>query len=36
MDCGDHWLVYATVETGRVLDPEAKTAVHQRQTGTHY
>lgn len=36
MDCGDHWLVYATVATGRVLDPEAKTAVHQRQTGTHY
>ena len=36
MECGDHWLVYATVQTGRVLDGEAKTAVHYRQTGTHY
>ncbi|MFZ4640860.1 MAG: diflavin flavoprotein [Nodosilinea sp.] len=36
MECGDHWLVYATVEAGRVLDGEAKTAVHYRQTGTHY
>ncbi|MGF1568730.1 MAG: diflavin flavoprotein [Nodosilinea sp.] len=36
MECGDHWLVYATVEAGRVLNNEAKTAVHQRRTGTHY
>jgi flavorubredoxin/flavin reductase (DIM6/NTAB) family NADH-FMN oxidoreductase RutF len=36
MECGDHWLVYATVEAGQVLDGDAKTAVHFRQTGTHY
>ena len=36
MECGDHWLVYATVQTGQVLDGSAKTAVHHRQTGTHY
>lgn len=36
MECGDHWLVYATVNTGQVLDNDAKTAVHFRQTGTHY
>ncbi|NEP16060.1 MAG: flavin oxidoreductase [Leptolyngbya sp. SIO4C1] len=36
MDCGDHWVVYATVESGEVLDDNAKTAVHHRQTGTHY
>jgi flavorubredoxin/flavin reductase (DIM6/NTAB) family NADH-FMN oxidoreductase RutF len=36
MECGDHWLVYATVETGQVLDGNAKTAIHHRRTGTHY
>lgn len=36
MECGDHWLVYATVTTGKLLDDDAKTAVHHRKTGTHY
>jgi flavin reductase (DIM6/NTAB) family NADH-FMN oxidoreductase RutF len=36
MECGDHWVVYATVNTGSVLQPDAKTAVHHRKTGTHY
>jgi flavorubredoxin/flavin reductase (DIM6/NTAB) family NADH-FMN oxidoreductase RutF len=36
MECGDHWLVYATVDGGQVLDGDAKTAVHHRKTGTHY
>jgi flavorubredoxin/flavin reductase (DIM6/NTAB) family NADH-FMN oxidoreductase RutF len=36
MECGDHWLVYATVQGGRVLDGNGKTAVHHRKTGTHY
>jgi flavorubredoxin/flavin reductase (DIM6/NTAB) family NADH-FMN oxidoreductase RutF len=36
MECGDHWLVYATVEAGQVLDGNGKTAVHHRKTGTHY
>jgi flavin reductase (DIM6/NTAB) family NADH-FMN oxidoreductase RutF/flavodoxin len=36
MECGDHWVVYATVQQGQVLDATAKTAVHQRKSGTHY
>jgi flavin reductase (DIM6/NTAB) family NADH-FMN oxidoreductase RutF len=36
MDCGDHWVVYATVSGGEVVDNNAKTAVHHRKTGTHY
>jgi flavin reductase (DIM6/NTAB) family NADH-FMN oxidoreductase RutF len=33
---GDHWVVYATVDAGKVLDPDALSAVHQRKTGTTY
>ncbi|MGK7889917.1 MAG: diflavin flavoprotein [Leptolyngbyaceae cyanobacterium] len=36
MECGDHWVVYSTVQLGQVLDASAKTAVHQRKSGTHY
>lgn len=36
MDCGDHWVIYATVSGGEVLDERAKTAIHHRKTGTHY
>ncbi|MGB5916895.1 MAG: flavin reductase family protein, partial [Phormidesmis sp.] len=36
MDCGDHWVIYATVSGGEVIDDKAKTAVHHRKTGTHY
>ena len=36
MDCGDHWVVYATVSGGEVMDDRAKTAIHHRKTGTHY
>lgn len=36
MECGDHWVVYAVVESGQVLDNDAKTATHMRRTGTHY
>ncbi|MEL6491895.1 MAG: diflavin flavoprotein [Cyanobacteria bacterium J06621_3] len=36
MDCGDHWVVYATVNGGEVIDMDAKTAIHHRKTGTHY
>ncbi len=36
MECGDHWVVYATIQNGDVLKPDAKTAVHFRKTGTHY
>ncbi|NJM97938.1 MAG: flavin oxidoreductase [Phormidesmis sp. RL_2_1] len=36
MDCGDHWVIYATISGGEVMDINAKTAVHHRKTGTHY
>jgi flavin reductase (DIM6/NTAB) family NADH-FMN oxidoreductase RutF len=36
MECGDHWVIYAVVDTGKLLDNDAKTAVHHRKTGTHY
>ncbi|MDH6060386.1 diflavin flavoprotein [Chrysosporum bergii ANA360D] len=36
MESGDHWLVYATVDGGKVLKSDGVTAVHQRKTGTHY
>ncbi|MEL7502657.1 MAG: diflavin flavoprotein [Cyanobacteria bacterium J06554_6] len=36
MDCGDHWIVYARVDGGQVLDDKAKTAMHFRKTGSHY
>ncbi len=36
MECGDHWLIYATVENGKVLQPNGLTAVHHRKSGSHY
>jgi flavorubredoxin/flavin reductase (DIM6/NTAB) family NADH-FMN oxidoreductase RutF len=36
MDCSDHWLVYATVDAGRVSNLDALTAVHHRKVGNHY
>ncbi|MEM6252344.1 MAG: diflavin flavoprotein [Cyanobacteria bacterium P01_D01_bin.156] len=36
MDCGDHWVIYATIDSGQVLDSNSKTAVHHRKTGNHY
>jgi flavorubredoxin/flavin reductase (DIM6/NTAB) family NADH-FMN oxidoreductase RutF len=36
MECGDHWLVYAQVAHGGVLDPAGTTAVHQRRSGASY
>jgi flavorubredoxin/flavin reductase (DIM6/NTAB) family NADH-FMN oxidoreductase RutF len=36
MDGGDHWIVYSTVDAGRVSKPEALTAVHHRKVGNHY
>ncbi|MGK7920548.1 MAG: flavin reductase, partial [Trichodesmium sp.] len=35
MECGDHWLVYAVVENGQLLN-DGVTAVHFRKTGSHY
>jgi flavin reductase (DIM6/NTAB) family NADH-FMN oxidoreductase RutF len=36
LDGGDHWLIYSSVETGRVADLNALTAVHHRKIGNHY
>ena len=36
MECGDHWLIYAVAEQGKVLQPDGVTAVHHRKSGTHY
>ena len=36
MECGDHWLIYAVAEHGRLLQTEGLTAVHHRKSGTHY
>jgi flavorubredoxin/flavin reductase (DIM6/NTAB) family NADH-FMN oxidoreductase RutF len=36
MECGDHWVVYATVEEGHLLRGDIKTAVHHRKSGSHY
>ncbi len=36
MDCGDHWVIYAVVENGHLLQSSGVTAVHYRKTGTHY
>ncbi|MEB3255644.1 MAG: diflavin flavoprotein [Synechococcaceae cyanobacterium] len=36
MECGDHWLVYAQVEHGGLLDGSGVPAVHQRRIGSAY
>ncbi len=36
MELTDHWLVYSTVEDGKVSKDEAITAVHHRKIGNYY
>ncbi|MBE9077009.1 diflavin flavoprotein [Romeria aff. gracilis LEGE 07310] len=36
LDCSDHWIVYGTVQTGRVAKRDGLTAVHHRKAGNHY
>ncbi len=36
MDCGDHWLLYAVVNNGKVLDETGVTAVNHRKSGNAY
>ena len=36
MELSDHWLVYSTVEDGKVSKDEAMTAVHHRKIGNYY
>jgi len=35
-ECGDHWLIYAEIRNGKVLDSRGITAVHHRRTGANY
>jgi flavin reductase (DIM6/NTAB) family NADH-FMN oxidoreductase RutF len=36
METGDHWLLYATVQDGKVLDEATPAAVHFRKVGSNY
>jgi flavorubredoxin/flavin reductase (DIM6/NTAB) family NADH-FMN oxidoreductase RutF len=36
MECGDHWLIYAIVENGRLLQSNGLTAIHHRKTASNY
>lgn len=36
MELSDHYIVYASVESGRVSNPDAIPAVHHRKVGNHY
>lgn len=36
MECSDHWIVYSTINAGRVSKPESLTAVHHRKLGNSY
>lgn len=36
MECGDHWLIYAEVSSGALMDPSGTTAVHTRRSGANY
>ncbi|PZO40681.1 MAG: flavin oxidoreductase [Pseudanabaena frigida] len=36
MECGDHWIVYAIVENGRLLQSNGLTAIHHRKTASNY
>ncbi len=36
MECGDHWVIYATVDNGKLIQPEAVTAIHHRKSGNYY
>ena len=36
MEVGDHWLVYATVDNGKVLNQDGITAIHHRKSASFY
>jgi flavorubredoxin/flavin reductase (DIM6/NTAB) family NADH-FMN oxidoreductase RutF len=36
METPDHWIVYSSVDRGRVSNPDGLTAVHHRKVGNHY
>ncbi|HLO85253.1 MAG TPA: diflavin flavoprotein, partial [Nostocaceae cyanobacterium] len=36
IECSDHWILYCTVQDGRVSNPEGLTAVRHRKVGNYY
>jgi flavorubredoxin/flavin reductase (DIM6/NTAB) family NADH-FMN oxidoreductase RutF len=36
MECGEHWLVYATIDRGEMLQNEGITAIQRRKSGSQY
>ncbi len=36
MEGDDHWIVYSTVDVGRVAKTDSLTAIHHRKVGNHY
>ncbi len=36
LECSDHWIIYSTVQLGRVAKVDSSTAVHHRKVGNHY
>ncbi|MBD2070622.1 flavin reductase [Leptolyngbya sp. FACHB-671] len=36
LENNDHWIIYSIVQTGRVAQLDALTAVHHRKVGNHY
>ncbi len=36
MECNDHWLLYATISNGKLLDSTGVTAVNHRKSGNQY
>lgn len=36
LEASDHWIIYCTVDTGRVSHDKGITAVHHRKAGNHY
>ena len=36
LECGDHWVLYATATQGKLLSDSGVTAIHHRKSGSHY
>jgi flavin reductase (DIM6/NTAB) family NADH-FMN oxidoreductase RutF/flavodoxin len=36
MECSDHWVIYAQVDEGQLLDSHGLTALHHRKSGKNY
>jgi flavorubredoxin/flavin reductase (DIM6/NTAB) family NADH-FMN oxidoreductase RutF len=36
MECGDHWIIYAIADNGRLLQSNGLTAIHHRKTASNY